>query len=141
MTAALASTIVQLDDCLPSLSVSSLSNSASATDSYTLSLHDALPICRTRPVAMRHRQGAPARNFAGVTIKNTLARRCASPGKASPSRVLASRRRSEEHTSELQSPMYLVCRLLLETKNDCCACKHHCSARRLSPFSFSVFFV
>src|ERR1017187_10988994 len=27
--------------------------------------------------------------------------------------------RSEEHTSELQSPMYLVCRLLLEKKNDC----------------------
>src|SRR5437764_11921755 len=26
-------------------------------------------------------------------------------------------RRSEEHTSELQSPMYLVCRLLLEKKN------------------------
>src|SRR5437762_4832552 len=26
--------------------------------------------------------------------------------------------RSEEHTSELQSPMYLVCRLLLEKKND-----------------------
>src|SRR5437762_10757780 len=29
----------------------------------------------------------------------------------------ASVRRSEEHTSELQSPMYLVCRLLLEKKN------------------------
>src|SRR5437764_10982217 len=29
----------------------------------------------------------------------------------------AARRRSEEHTSELQSPMYLVCRLLLEKKN------------------------
>src|SRR5437762_4675427 len=31
-------------------------------------------------------------------------------------------RRSEEHTSELQSPMYLVCRLLLEKKNN-----HFCS--------------
>src|SRR5437763_4067164 len=29
--------------------------------------------------------------------------------------------RSEEHTSELQSPMYLVCRLLLEKKNKKCA--------------------
>src|SRR5437762_11115874 len=29
----------------------------------------------------------------------------------------AGQRRSEEHTSELQSPMYLVCRLLLEKKN------------------------
>src|SRR5437764_4484134 len=32
--------------------------------------------------------------------------------------AVATRRRSEEHTSELQSPMYLVCRLLLEKKND-----------------------
>src|SRR5437763_12561125 len=31
--------------------------------------------------------------------------------------VIALRQRSEEHTSELQSPMYLVCRLLLEKKN------------------------
>src|SRR5437879_11015371 len=30
--------------------------------------------------------------------------------------------RSEEHTSELQSPMYLVCRLLLEKKNNRCSC-------------------
>src|SRR5437879_7752799 len=30
--------------------------------------------------------------------------------------------RSEEHTSELQSPMYLVCRLLLEKKNICILC-------------------
>src|SRR5437763_2989687 len=32
--------------------------------------------------------------------------------------VRRQRRRSEEHTSELQSPMYLVCRLLLEKKNN-----------------------
>src|SRR5437762_6618165 len=32
---------------------------------------------------------------------------------------LGARERSEEHTSELQSPMYLVCRLLLEKKNKC----------------------
>src|SRR5437879_9347503 len=35
----------------------------------------------------------------------------------SPDGHLAYRLRSEEHTSELQSPMYLVCRLLLEKKN------------------------
>src|SRR5437764_8061178 len=34
----------------------------------------------------------------------------------SPSSVCPSSSRSEEHTSELQSPMYLVCRLLLEKK-------------------------
>src|SRR5437762_6015821 len=33
-------------------------------------------------------------------------------------RHLVVRQRSEEHTSELQSPMYLVCRLLLEKKNN-----------------------
>src|SRR5437762_4699537 len=32
--------------------------------------------------------------------------------------VNRARNRSEEHTSELQSPMYLVCRLLLEKKNN-----------------------
>src|SRR5437763_11309601 len=32
-------------------------------------------------------------------------------------RSISRRGRSEEHTSELQSPMYLVCRLLLEKKN------------------------
>src|SRR5437764_1995185 len=34
-------------------------------------------------------------------------------------RVIVGARRSEEHTSELQSPMYLVCRLLLEKKKAC----------------------
>src|SRR5437764_7145473 len=33
--------------------------------------------------------------------------------------------RSEEHTSELQSPMYLVCRLLLEKKNGMCGLNPH----------------
>src|SRR5437762_4631693 len=64
------------------------------TEIYTLSLHDALPISRRR-VAARvrelHRPGRRGRRVAA--------------------------RRSEEHTSELQSPMYLVCRLLLEKKN------------------------
>src|SRR3712207_8751902 len=41
--------------------------------------------------------------------------------RACPSlRVLATSRRSEEHTSELQSRQYLVCRLLLEKKNNSC---------------------
>src|SRR5437763_6679038 len=39
--------------------------------------------------------------------------RCAMVTHAAPSALMA---RSEEHTSELQSPMYLVCRLLLEKK-------------------------
>src|SRR5688500_19072292 len=64
---------------------------------YSLSLHDALPILR--------RRGGPARR-----------RSTASPPKA-PSALTKSRSpRSEEHTSELQSPCKLVCRLLLEKK-------------------------
>src|SRR5436189_4210924 len=52
--------------------------------------------CRTTQSRNATRSGAPARFATWVT----------SPGDA----------RSEEHTSELQSPMYLVCRLLLEKK-------------------------
>src|SRR5437763_16338398 len=63
------------------------------TEIYTLSLHDALPIWR--PADNGRRRGR--RWF-------RRARRLV-------------RVRSEEHTSELQSPMYLVCRLLLEKKN------------------------
>src|SRR5437868_10128666 len=62
------------------------------TEIYTLSLHDALPIsARWRP------------------------RRTSSSGDRA-SRTAARRRRSEEHTSELQSRFDLVCRLLLEKK-------------------------
>src|SRR5437764_10901780 len=39
------------------------------------------------------------------------------PAVIAASKLLSTSGRSEEHTSELQSPMYLVCRLLLEKKN------------------------
>src|SRR5437764_6559571 len=89
------------------------------TESTTLSLHDALPISRTSP-------NEPTMMFAGFRS------RCSTPyawanATASQMRRKSLRRcdavafahayRSEEHTSELQSPMYLVCRLLLEKKN------------------------
>src|SRR5215208_8383073 len=65
-------------------------NDTATTEIYTLSLHDALPIC-----------SAPAAwcNFASSTWARTA-------------------RRSEEHTSELQSRGHLVCRLLLEKKKN-----------------------
>src|SRR5207253_8601729 len=44
-------------------------------------------------------------------------RQCPAPRSARPARVPGFRRRSEEHTSELQSRGHLVCRLLLEKKN------------------------
>src|ERR1035438_10913574 len=64
-------------------------NDTATTEIYTLSLHDALPICRQRRSSNRspHSEGC---------------RRCC--------------HRSEEHTSELQSLRHLVCRLLLEKK-------------------------
>src|SRR6478609_11778921 len=64
-------------------------NDTATTEIYTLSLHDALPI--SGPEGIPRRQPG-----SGV----------AAPGG----------RRSEEHTSELQSLAYLVCRLLLEKK-------------------------
>src|SRR2546427_12003218 len=67
-------------------------NDTATTEIYTLSLHDALPISRSR-----HRRSWPSRRAAP---RCSCARRC----------------RSEEHTSELQSQSNLVCRLLLEKK-------------------------
>src|SRR2546425_12062049 len=74
-------------------------NDTATTEIYTLSLHDALPI------SCRARSGS---NGAGR-------RRGAAHGRRR-ARHLDARRRSEEHTSELQSLAYLVCRLLLEKK-------------------------
>src|SRR6476619_8538335 len=65
-------------------------NDTATTEIYTLSLHDALPISGGR---------------------RYLGRPPASPGHLPPAR-----RRSEEHTSELQSLTNIVCRLLLEKK-------------------------
>src|SRR5476651_2881890 len=64
-------------------------NDTATTEIYTLSLHDALPISRTGEIDMTHR-----------SVRDQ--------GRDD--------RRSEEHTSELQSRQYLVCRLLLEKK-------------------------
>src|SRR6266487_6875305 len=65
-------------------------NDTATTEIYTLSLHDALPIS---PIS------APMRE-------------CSSCWRRSMTE------RSEEHTSELQSPVHLVCRLLLEKKKN-----------------------
>src|SRR5579863_10601220 len=67
-------------------------NDTATTEIYTLSLHDALPIWCS----------APSASLPPSTI-------CSPPTAAL---------RSEEHTSELQSPVHLVCRLLLEKKTN-----------------------
>src|SRR5260221_2275419 len=82
-------------------------NDTATTEIYTLSLHDALPICWLRPGTAD--AGARAHHPVPPTGRGArLDRRSGSSG--------ARRRRSEEHTSELQSHSDLVCRLLLEKK-------------------------
>src|SRR5690625_8045648 len=72
-------------------------NAPAPTEIYTLSLHDALPICM---------RADPADTVAQAPTSTT-------PREEYVSRAC----RSEEHTSELQSRGHLVCRLLLEKKN------------------------
>src|SRR2546426_3661587 len=75
-------------------------NDTATTEIYTLSLHDALPISLPLPSDCRpYSSDCPY---------------CDDPSMGYDSR--ADRLRSEEHTSELQSPCNLVCRLLLEKK-------------------------
>src|SRR5574337_663721 len=68
-------------------------NDTATTEIYTLSLHDALPISKWK--------------WAGQEVPSWFVERHGLT------------RRSEEHTSELQSPLKLVCRLLLEKKKRC----------------------
>src|SRR2546428_6012029 len=80
-------------------------NDTATTEIYTLSLHDALPILHDLLL-----QGAKARNAVTALV-------CVNDGWGSrPGQCLTHTRRSEEHTSELQSRSDLVCRLLLEKK-------------------------
>src|SRR5256885_11046317 len=73
-------------------------NDTATTEIYPLSLHDALPICRAglgeRAEVVEEALGVPAMKTDRRLVEH----------------------RSEEHTSELQSPCNLVCRLLLEKK-------------------------
>src|SRR5699024_11956231 len=72
------------------------------TEIYTLSLHDALPIC-----AWPGSSSSSSSTFFGTSTGSST---------SAMSALAASRWRSEEHTSELQSRFDLVCRLLLEKK-------------------------
>src|SRR2546430_9531033 len=83
-------------------------NDTATTEIYTLSLHDALPIFRRG--SPRERGGVKGR-FG--THRNRVTPLPVLPLSSVPRRAL---RRSEEHTSELQSQSNLVCRLLLEKK-------------------------
>src|SRR5207247_11175727 len=93
-----------------------------------LSLHDALPISSRTSPASHQRRGSTPSPSTGRT-RTTPVRGPAYPVDvttvtSSPPRASSSARqrvRSEEHTSELQSRVDLVCRLLLEKKTRKCA--------------------
>src|SRR5437879_7343616 len=72
--------------------------------------------CRSRSQLLRAAQGRDARRPLLAERDAVRAASRAGPGVLSRRAADRAERRSEEHTSELQSPMYLVCRLLLEKK-------------------------
>src|SRR3712207_9586763 len=81
-------------------------NDTATTEIYTLSLHDALPILSTKFVV-------PTTLYLLVPSESTIPCTDTTPAMrpCTPQSC-----RSEEHTSELQSRQYLVCRLLFEKK-------------------------
>src|SRR5688500_19536076 len=90
----------------------------------TLSLHDALPICLHDRVVRRPRLDLPALRVedqlaVGVVVDHELRLQAVHEGA-----------RSEEHTSELQSPCNLVCRLLLEKKKEFSQLLEHLSTKQ-----------
>src|SRR5256885_3459202 len=91
-------------------------NDTAPTEIYTLSLHDALPISSIAAKSRCRRQI----NGCSSARKRAAAIRSPATGRAlisaSRSQFCPTVSRSEEHTSELQSPCNLVCRLLLEKK-------------------------
>src|SRR5437879_13042980 len=90
-------------------------NDPSTNEIYTLSLHDALPISGSQ------RNRLPAGDQQRTQRRRVSPAPPLPPPRRTPNDLAAgvgSVVRSEEHTSELQSPMYLVCRLLLEKKKE-----------------------
>src|SRR3712207_8417223 len=89
-----------------------LFNVTAPTEIYTLPLPDALPICRWA------RSAAPSAAAASSTSRSarpkTSTTTCGPSASSTPASPSTPTSRSEEHTSELQSRQYLVCRLLLE---------------------------
>src|SRR5687768_18347557 len=84
-------------------------NDTATTEIYTLSLHDALPISARPELPAPHpRQGLGQRGPPGHPLMNEQKREALD--------AYYKDARSEEHTSELQSRLHLVCRLLLEKK-------------------------
>src|SRR3712207_7826013 len=100
-------------------------NDTATTEIYTLSLHDALPICNvvvTQGKNILRGDRLVVDMTSGVSRVESgnagdgRVRALIQPGSVPKPDAQAKSERSEEHTSELQSRQYLVCRLLLEKK-------------------------
>src|SRR5690606_40139109 len=87
-----------------------------------LSLHDALPICRKMSMPARRKaiSRASGTGRRSKPMRRSFVRLCAAGSRT---------KRSEEHTSELQSRENLVCRLLLEKKKEERERRHECTRR------------
>src|SRR3712207_6963795 len=100
-------------------------NDTATTEIYTLSLHDALPIYVEEVVE----------ELAALTATEPVATADERNDLTVDDEAVGRIRRSEEHTSELQSRQYLVCRLLLEKKKKTQKRQspppnHHCATHR-----------
>src|SRR2546430_10024692 len=84
-------------------------NDTATTEIYTLSLHDALPICIAAHWLFKEGRKSPDELDRHLAWFRQLLEQLAEPREV----------RSEEHTSELQSQSHLVCRLLLEKQRVC----------------------
>src|SRR2546422_11595761 len=87
-------------------------NDTATTEIYTLSLHDALPISEGRAGPHPGTRAHPLEHLPRAELH--AGRRQRQPREPHDGRRHGPR--SEEHTSELQSRLHLVCRLLLEKK-------------------------
>src|SRR2546429_968849 len=87
-------------------------NDTATTEIYTLSLHDALPISYPVLSAVLREAAAPSNLSTARAVQPRMKNVSWPKGALAKTRM----QRSEEHTSELQSRLHLVCRLLLEKK-------------------------
>src|SRR3712207_9038718 len=91
-------------------------NDTATTEIYTLSLHDALPILVALARTPALRSGRVGRIAGGGAVVGMILLALLELFAITAANESTNSGRSEEHTSELQSPQYLVCRLLLATK-------------------------
>src|SRR3712207_8623214 len=99
-------------------------NDTATTEIYTLSLHDALPISKVEAEVGEMAIMGTMNNPGTVLLEVADLSKMLLVARVDESSIANVKVRSEEHTSELQSRQYLVCRLLLEKKKIQC---HHSS--------------